>query len=109
MDEALPHLVGKVAAEFDGVVSQLQLTLMTHVILAPYNAQVMIIRCERDYVVSQLQETHAYHARELLDVEITIIGSFVGKDRRSVTVDTVGAIGHLFKYGRTVVALRVRP
>lgn len=76
-----------------------------HVIITPYNAQVGVLRRERDfaaYTAHTRRQTAI--AKKLMDIEITTIDSFMGKDRESVTVDTAGVIGHLFEYGRTVVA-----
>ncbi|EUC26979.1 hypothetical protein COCCADRAFT_79449, partial [Bipolaris zeicola 26-R-13] len=76
-----------------------------HVIITPYNAQVMMLRRQRDHAVMMAHTTRKNElANELLDIEIVTIDSFMGKDRASVTVDTVGAVGHLFEFGRTVVA-----
>lgn len=44
-------------------------------------------------------------ARNLIKVEIVTIDAFIGKDRNLVTVNTAGVVGHLFNYGRIVVAI----
>ncbi|KAJ6282618.1 hypothetical protein J3E71DRAFT_175323 [Bipolaris maydis] len=76
-----------------------------HVIITPYTAQVMVLRRERDYAayLANVRRQHTT-AKKLMDIEIVTIDSFMGKDRKSVTVDTAGVVGHLFEYGRTVVA-----
>ncbi|EMD94876.1 hypothetical protein COCHEDRAFT_1090480 [Bipolaris maydis C5] len=76
-----------------------------HVIITPYHAQVMMLRRQRDYAVMVAHSTRKNAlAKKLLDIEIVTIDSFMGKDRASVTVDTVGAVGHLFEFERTIVA-----
>lgn len=76
-----------------------------HAIIAPYNAQVMVLKRERDVAVkTALSQGDKETATELTNMRITTVDSFMGQDSLSVTLDTAGAIGHLFETGRTVVA-----
>jgi hypothetical protein len=75
-----------------------------HVIITPYTAQVEILRRERDAVAQALSRRQPVLAQRLADIDIVTVDSFMGKDRNSVSVDMTGALGHLWKLPRTVVA-----
>ncbi|RYO12838.1 hypothetical protein AA0121_g8855 [Alternaria tenuissima] len=76
-----------------------------HVIITPYTAQVEVLRREREGAVAQaLSRRQPVLAQRLADIDIVTIESFMGKDRNSVSVDMTGALGHLWKLPRTVVA-----
>jgi hypothetical protein len=76
-----------------------------HVITTPYTAQVEALRREREGAVAQaLSRRQPVLTQRLADIDIVTIDSFMGKDRNSVSVDMTGALGHLWKLPRTVVA-----
>jgi superfamily I DNA and/or RNA helicase len=76
-----------------------------HVIITPYTAQVEVLRREREGAITQaLSRRQPVLAKRLADIDIVTIDSFMGKDRNSVTVDMTGALGHLWKLPRAVVA-----
>lgn len=75
-----------------------------HVIITPYTAQVEILRRERDAVAQALSRRQPVLAQRLADIDIVTVDSFMGKDRNSVSLDMTGALGHLWKLPRTVVA-----
>jgi hypothetical protein len=76
-----------------------------HVIITPYTAQVEVLRREREGAVAQaLSRRQPVLAQRLADIDIVTVDSFMGKDRNSVSVDMTGALGHLWKLPRTVVA-----
>jgi hypothetical protein len=76
-----------------------------HVIITPYNAQVEVLRREREAAVATaVSRRQQVLAERLADIDIVTIDSFMGKDRDSVSVDMTGALGHLWKLPRTVVA-----
>jgi hypothetical protein len=76
-----------------------------HVIITPYNAQVEVLRREREAAVATaVSRRQQVLADRLADIDIVTIDSFMGKDRNSVSVDMTGALGHLWKLPRTVVA-----
>ncbi|USP81742.1 hypothetical protein yc1106_09016 [Curvularia clavata] len=77
-----------------------------HAIITPYNAQVLVLRKERDFAAFLARsQGKVVLAKRLMDMEISTIDSYMGRDKMSVTLDTTGKIGHLFEYRRTVVAL----
>jgi hypothetical protein len=76
-----------------------------HVIITPYTVQVEVLRREREGAITQaLSRRQPVLAKRLADIDIVTIDSFMGKDRNSVTVDMTGALGHLWKLPRAVVA-----
>ncbi|KAL6158943.1 hypothetical protein ACJQWK_03369 [Exserohilum turcicum] len=76
-----------------------------HAIITPYIAQVNLLLRQRDYAAQAAAAIrHEELAKQLMNIEITTIDCFMGKDKFSVTVDTTGVIGHLFQHGRIVVA-----
>ncbi|CAN9354262.1 unnamed protein product [Alternaria alternata] len=75
-----------------------------HVIITPYTAQVEVLRRERDAVAKALSRRQQVLVQRLADIDIVTVDSFMGKDRNSVSVDMTGALSHLWKLPRTVVA-----
>jgi hypothetical protein len=76
-----------------------------HVIIIPYSAQVEVLRREREgAVATAVSRRQQVLAERLADIDIVTIDSFVGKYRNSVSIDMTGALGHLWKTPRTVVA-----
>ncbi|RAR07042.1 hypothetical protein DDE82_002983 [Stemphylium lycopersici] len=89
----------------DAVLRMQHISGKNHTILTPYNAQVLLLQRERDFAV-EMAELRGNHqlAKNLLHIFITTVDAFMGQDSLSVTLDTAGAMGHLFQTGRTVVA-----
>ncbi|RYN45936.1 hypothetical protein AA0114_g8591 [Alternaria tenuissima] len=89
----------------DAVDRMAQIEGKNHVIIIPYSAQVEVLRREREgAVATAVSRRQQVLAERLADIDIVTIDSFVGKYRNSVSIDMTGALGHLWKTPRTVVA-----